>query len=429
MPAFTRIELSRSALEHNVSEFRRVCRPSAFMAVVKSNAYGHGLPEVVGALSGKVDWFGVNSVPEAMGVREYDPGTAILVMGESTESQLRAVQAINLAMLRQYERYSERMPISVFAGPGRTDNLETAPPARPEERDLGRVPLISVVVSRLETVRYIIEECPEVPFHLKVDTGMSRLGLGPLRIGPVLGFLRDHPEARWTGLMTHFANVEDVTDQSYASRQLEVFDTVRERAFRAAGPDRSLLFHAAASAPALIMPEARLDIVRVGISLYGLWPSSETRLSANSFYQERGERMPTLEPVLRWVTKIAHLNPIPAGQDVGYGCTHRVQVDTLVAVLPVGYFEGYDRGLSNRSHVLIRGKQARVLGRVCMNMIMVDVTHIDGVSVGDEAVLIGADAERPRERVTAEELADLTGTINYEVTTRIQKDLRRVVVE
>ncbi len=418
--SFTRVEISRSALLHNVAEFRRLTG-GPFMAVVKSNAYGHGLAEIVGILSGQVDWFAVNAVTEAMGVREYDQTTPVLVMGESTERQLRAVQEINRATLLQVARYRE--------GAGAADGAFS-----PEERRLfqekaraGRaLPLITVVVSRIETIRFLIAECPDVPFHLKVDTGMSRLGLGPARIGPVLEYLGAAREANWCGLMTHFANVEDVTDQAYARRQLAGFEQVSALAAAAAGPHRPLLRHAAASAPALIMPESRLDLVRVGISLYGFWPSSETRLSAHSLFMERGEPMPELKPVLRWVTRVVHLNPVPAGQDIGYGCTQRVMVDTLVAVLPVGYFEGYERGLSNRSHVLIRGRQARLLGRVCMNMIMVDVSHIPGVAVGDQAVLIGADGS---ERISAEELAALTGTIQYEVVTRIQKDLDRVVVD
>lgn len=415
MPAHTRIEISRSAFLHNVAEFKRVCRPSAFMAVVKSNAYGHGLPETVQTLRGAVDWFAVNSVGEAMGVREYDPDTPVLVMGEASSSEYRALQEINAALIAEYAKFGDGLPAT--AAEPRS--------VRPES------PLISVVLSRLDAIRWLTETCPDLPFHLKVDTGMSRLGLGPLQLGPIFDYLRAHPECRWAGVMTHFANVEDVTDQSYARKQLEIFDTVRERAFRVAGEERPLLFHAAASAPALLLPEARLDLVRVGISLYGLWPSSQTRLSANSFYRERGEDMPELRPVLRWLTRVVHLNPIPAGQDVGYGCTHRVQVDTLVAVLPVGYFEGYERALSNRSHVLIRGRQARLLGRVCMNMIMVDVSHIPDVQVGDEAVLIG-ESRTPavgRERISAEELAELTGTINYEVVTRIQKDLERILVD
>ncbi|MCR9144708.1 MAG: alanine racemase [bacterium] len=383
-----RIEISRSALESNVRVFREIAPDSLFMAVVKSNAYGHDLDRVVEALSGKVDWFGVNGLPEARRLRQLDAQTPVLVMG------------LNVHDLAQAHADSLAIP----AG-------------------------LTVVVSSMEALDWIAANAPEQSFHLKVDTGLSRLGANGAGLDACLEFLKAHPQLAWTGLMTHFANVEDVTDQSYALEQLARFTAVRERAREAAG-ERRLIVHAAASAPALILPDARLDLIRVGISLYGLWPSNETRLSALS----QLERLPELRPVLRWLTRIVHVHDVPAGANVGYGCTYQTPADTRVATLPVGYYEGYERALSSRAHVLIHGRRAPVLGRVSMNMIVVDVGHIPGVAAGDEAVLLGRaevdDASgASAEEVSAEDLAELTGTINYEVVTRILADLPRVPVD
>ena len=407
-----RIEISRQALQSNVQLFRELAPDSLFMAVVKSNAYGHDLELVVEALSGRVDWFGVNSLHEVRRARRVDVSTPILVMGLDAR-ELKA----GLALFQKG-----------------FDGADASAPSRAESLDLTGV---TFVVSSLEMLRFIHEQRPDVAFHLKVDTGLSRLGASGADLEECLEFLAAHPELAWTGLMTHFANVEDVTDQSYALEQLARFTAVRERAREAAG-SRKLPAHAAASAPALILPESRLDLIRVGISLYGLWPSSQTRLSVLS---QLG-RLPELRPVLRWSTRIAHVHAVSAGTSVGYGCTYQVPADTSVATLPVGYYEGYERGLSNRAHVLIRGRRARVLGRVSMNMIVVDVGHIPGVVAGEEAVLLGrgalpeetpsqteSKAPRKTEEISADDLAELTGTINYEVVTRIHADLPRTLVD
>jgi len=369
----TEVTVAKSALQSNVGAFRTLCPKSRFMAVVKSNAYGHGLPQVVDSLAGHVDWWGVNSAAEAAVVHSRDSSTPILVMGRVDRSDYSSL-------------------------PGTAQ----------------------MVLSDREEIRELGQNRPDLPFHLKIDTGMSRLGSHGEALDKTFAYLSENPALPWTGLMTHFANVEDVTDQTFALEQLRRFSEAQTKASSAAGK-RSLIRHASASSAALILPQAHLDMVRVGISLYGFWPSVPTRISALNLYG----KLPVLKPALTWKTKIVHLNTVAAGSSVGYGCTIRVPVDTRIAVLPVGYFEGYDRNLSNRSHVLIRGKRARLLGRVCMNMIMVDVSHINGVASGDEAVLIGQSGD---EQITAEELADLTGTIQYETVSRIQSDIPRVLV-
>lgn len=382
----TWLEISRSAIEQSVMNYRTLAPTSAFFAVVKSNAYGHGLPQMTEILQplyarGDVAGLAVNAIFEAMQLRQLGYAGPVLIMGRNDDGDYEEIPA--------------------------------------EEQDF------QVVLSSVDDIRALLDRRPKIPFHIKVDTGMSRLGVHGQALDDVLHFLADRPELPWTGLMTHFANVEDVMDQGYGRLQLSRFQEAMERArsvHSSAGFSGSLICHSAASAPAILLPESRLDWIRVGISLYGFWASRSTRLSARAMFAD----MPEFTPALSWKSRIVHLNPVEAGVDVGYGCTYRTSSPTIIAVLPVGYYEGYDRSLSNQSHVLIRGRRARVLGRVCMNMIMVDVTSIPHCQVGDVATLIGTDGT---ESVTADELADLAGTINYEMVTRIEPGLPRIVVD
>ena len=374
---FNLIEINKNAYLNNVSVFRNLLSSGSLMAVVKSNAYGHGLPEAVEILKGAVDWFGVNSIAEAKEIRKIDSLTPILVMGMEDPSEY--------PFLTTEGGKSVRMTLS-------TENA----------------------------IRKLNRTSPETSFHLKVDTGMSRLGLHGDELEKIFNYLEKNQDLPWEGMMSHFANVEDVTDQSFAKHQLEKFHKVIERAKIAAG-NRKILNHIAASAASLVLPESRLDIIRVGISLYGFWPSRQTKISSLSRFGE----VPELKTVMTWRSRLVHTNRVPANSYIGYGCTERVVSETVVGVVPVGYFEGYDRSLSNRGYVLVRGYRARILGRVCMNMIMADVTHIPGVSAGDDVILFGKQGD---EEITADELAELAHTINYEIVSRIQKDIPRIIV-
>ncbi len=385
------VEVSVAALRRNAAVFRGLAGGARLMGVVKSNAYGHGLELTVRALQGQVDWFGVNSVGEYAALRAVDARTPVLVMGQNS-LELEAAAGL-------YARYPH------------------APP--------------TLVLSSVADLERLAAHAPELPFHLKVDTGLARLGASGGELQACFTFLAARPELAWTGLMTHFANVEDVSDQSYALLQLQRFKEARARA-ELHSRGRVLLHHAAASAAALILPESRLGMLRVGISLYGLWPSPQTRLSVHALYGAghapgSAGPPPELQPALRWRTQIAHVHDVAAGATIGYGCTERVERDTRVAVLPVGYYEGYERALSNRgAYVLIQGRRARVLGRVSMNMIIVDVSLTPAAAPGDEAVLIG---RQGAEEISADFLAGLTGTINYEVVTRIHGSIPRIAVE
>jgi alanine racemase len=346
--------------------------------VVKSEAYGHGLLEVaeVCRQSG-VGWLCVNGVDEGIRLRQAGHGARILVLGYVALDRLADVV----------------------------------------EHDLRPVTYNLATLDRLDALAS--ERGRRVAVHLKLETGTQRQGIAAQdlpqfvsRIGASAGLVLE-------GLATHFANIEDTTDHGFALGQIERFgQAVAELA--AAGV-RVPVRHAACSAAAILFARTHLDLVRIGISLYGLWPSRETYVAC----LERGKPTLELRPALTWKTRVAQVKQVPEGSFVGYGCTHRTTRDSRIAVLPVGYHEGYDRGLSGLSHVLIRGRRAPVRGRVCMNMTMVDVTDIPGVALEDEVVLLGRQGE---ERVGAEQLAAWCGTIAYEIVSRIHPDLPRVVV-
>lgn len=221
------------------------------------------------------------------------------------------------------------------------------------------------------------------------------------------------------GVSTHFANIEDTLNHEYAERQLTLFSEVLEK-IRGLGIDPPVV-HTACSAASILFPKTHFTMLRTGIGLYGLWPSKETYLSA----QMGSLRIPELKPVLTWKAKIVQIKTLPAGNFVGYGCTYKTTRRTKLAVLPVGYADGYDRAFGNRAHVLVHRKRAPVIGRVCMNHCMIDVTDIPKTALEDEVVLLGKSED---ESITAEKLAEWAGTINYEVVSRISPLLERRVV-
>jgi alanine racemase len=220
-------------------------------------------------------------------------------------------------------------------------------------------------------------------------------------------------------LTSHFANIEDTTNFEYPRRQLDIYKTAV--AGLASQGVSIPVKHMSCTAAAMLFPETYFNLVRVGIGLYGLWPSKETFLSCRL----RKRRPLSLQPVLSWKARIAQVKTVPKGAFIGYGGTHRTTRRTLLAIIPVGYYDGYGRSLSNSSHVLIKGRRAGVVGRVAMDFLTADVTDIPGVGLEDEAVLIGRSG---REQISAGALAALAGTIVYEVVARINPEIPRIVV-
>ncbi|HSD12322.1 MAG TPA: alanine racemase [Patescibacteria group bacterium] len=376
-PYKTWVEVSRSALAENAEMLKRAVGPrTALMAVVKSNAYGHGIPETVKALAkAPVDWFGVDAMREAEMVRGAGTKKPVLILGYTPFADAaRAVrQGFSLIVYNK-----ENVARLAKAGTRR----------RPAK------------------------------IHLKLETGTSRQGILPEDLPSFAAYLRRLPTVQVEGVSTHYANIEDTTDPTYAMGQRGRFEEMVATLAKAGV--KPPMVHSACSAAVLLYPETHYAMARSGIALYGLWPSKETKVSA----MQKG-RSPSLRPALSWKTIVAQTKTLPEGSPVSYGLTERLARRSRIAVIPVGYWDGFDRKLSTVGRVLIRGRRAKVLGRVCMNMCVVDVTDIPGVKIEDEVTIIGRQGS---DVLSAEDLAAAVGTINYEIVTRINPLIPRVLV-
>jgi alanine racemase len=370
-------EVSRTALAANLAEFRRRVGPGCRLApVVKANAYGHGL---VGAsrvfAEAGADLLCVNDLWEAGVLRDAGLTLPLHVVGRVPPEQAAEAVALGVSLV-----VYDRDVLSAL------DRAATAAGRR-------------------------------VEVHLKIETGTHRQGVDLEDARRLATFVRGLGRVDLTGLSTHFADIEDTTDHTYAREQLARFqaacDALRRDGFALTA------CNVGNSAATILWPEAHLDLVRIGIAAYGMWPSKETYVAA-----ALGHREMTLRAALTWKTRVAQVKDVQAGEYVGYGRTFRTTALARIAVLPVGYYDGYDRGLAN-AYVLIRGMRAQVRGRVCMNMVMVDVTDIPGTAAGDEVVLLGA---QDADAITTDQFASWAGTINYEVTTRIAESVPRIVV-
>ena len=373
------VEIDATALRNNLKLFRDKIGDEVELAtVVKSNAYGHGMLTVTGLCQDLADRLCVNSLGEAAALRQAGVELPIVVMGYVEQADLPELVELNL------------QPV--------VTNLETLDRLAAEAGRQGRT----------------------VKVHLKAETGTHRQGVPRLELQPFVERITAGPGLALEGLSTHYANIEDTTDHSFAMAQIATFGAARKSVEGWHGAPVPVC-HTACSAATLLLKETHMDMVRIGIALYGLWPSRETLVSCR---EERGE-LPDLRPVMTWKSRIAQIRTVEEGSYIGYGCTYRTTRESKIAVLPVGYNEGYDRRLSGVGHVLVRGRRAPVRGRVCMNMTMVDVTDIPGAGLEDEAVLLGAQGD---ERISAEQLSGWCGTIPYEVVTRVNPALPRIVV-
>jgi len=380
-PPNTWVETDAQALAANVALFRARLAPGARLGiVVKSNAYGHGASLASHAfLSAGADWLIVNDVEEAVALRGYGIEAPIYICGPVFPDAAEALVA-SRARVVAYDRVL-------------LDSLDAAGRAQGQE----------------------------VAVHLKIETGNTRQGVAldeALRLAEHIAGLS---KVRLEGIATHYADIEDTTDHTFARAQLASFRHARD-AFAEAG-HKVEMAHSANSAAAILWPQTHGELVRVGIAAYGLWPSRETYVSAlQAHARDEDGLLPELVPAMSWRSRVVQVKRVPTGAFVGYGRTYRATHDCKIAVIPVGYYEGYDRRLSNLGHVLIRGVRAPIRGRVCMNMTMVDVTHVPGVQAGDVATLLGQDGD---EHISAEQLAEWMGTINYEVVARIHPALVR----
>lgn len=366
-PAWAEIDLAR--IRHNIQVIRQQLRPQTkLMAVVKANGYGHGAVQVAKtAIECGVDWIGVAIVEEGMALRQAGITCPILVLGASPVEQAPLLVANNL-----------------------TATLCT----RDEAVALSKAALASSTVAHA---------------HVKVDTGMGRLGLLPDEVIPFLLRTRELAGLRVSGLFTHFSTADEC-DRSYFQTQYSTFSQIIAD-IRKQGIDVPLV-HAANSAAAVTAPESQFDMVRIGVAMYGLQPAPALKEL-------------DLRPALSFKARVSYVHRVPEGTGISYGCRYVAKCSTKVATIPVGYADGYSRLLSNKAEVLIHGKRFRISGNICMDQCMVDVGE-EPVQVGDEVVLIGRQGDQ---EVTASELAEIMGTIHYEVVCLLSERVPRVYID
>jgi alanine racemase len=361
----------------NLASFRKlVGRGKTIICIVKANAYGHGLPEVVKVLkNSKKIWFGVDNFEEALKVREIT-SKPVLILGYTPEIFLKKVV---------------------------------------EKK-------VSFVVSDKKTLEYLVAKkfSKKALVHLKIETGLNRQGFGPKDLEEAALYIKKNPERIiLQGVSTHFADIEDRDSSTFARRQLGIFNSrIKELAALGINPPFK---HTAASAATLLYPETHFNAVRVGISLYGLWPSKKTKKAVNKLI---GKDF-SLKPVMEVKSLVAQIKKVGKGESVGYGRTWYAKRNTRIAIVPFGYYDGYDRGLSNKGFLLIKGKKAPIIGRVAMNMIVADVGKVKGVRQEDEVIILG---KKDKLGATPDEIAEKIDTINYEVVARINPLLPRIVI-
>jgi len=367
------VEVSSSALKYNISQFRKILPKGVkISAVIKSNAYGHDMIQTAKAITSSVDYLAVVSAEEALELRKDRIKKPILVLSIYFSGQIKELIKNNISF-------------AVY--------------------DLELAKKINDIAKKINK---------KAKLHFKYDTGNSRLGVvGEGQALNILRHINTLENIELEGLFSHFAASEE--NQKFTDLQIQRFNSFIEQAekINISVP----LKHISSSAAVMVRDDASFDMMRLGISLYGLWPSKQAKRLTKKRYPKFN-----LKPALTWKTKIIRVKEIAKGASVGYGCTYKTTKKTKIAILPIGYWDGYDRHLSNKGEVLVQGKKCSIIGRVCMNLIMVDVSKIKNVKPGDEVVLLG---KQGRGEVSAAEIAEKIGTINYEIITRINPLLPR----
>lgn len=373
----TRAEIDLDRLAANFRRVKkRVGSTARIMAVVKANAYGHGAVACARRLAREgADWFGVALPEEAIELRASGINQPLLCLAGFWDGQAAAC-------------IQHRLTPVVY----RLDMLQA----------LNQAAMDAGVV---------------VEVHVKVDTGMGRLGVRFDQLSEFVAALDRFSNVRIDGLMTHFAAADDAACQPLTRDQIRRFDEAVE-VFRRHGY-RPTHLHLANSAGIFgHQREAWGNMVRPGGVLYGLW-RDVLPISV---------RDPVLAPVMSLYSRIIMLKWVPPGETIGYGCTFEASRRSLIATLPIGYHDGYMRGLSNRAHVIVRGVHAPVVGRVSMDLTLIDVTNVTNVAVNDEVMLLGQDRKNTELQITAEELARISGTLSYEVACGIGDRVPKIYV-
>ncbi len=356
------VEVDLDALASNARVLRETAGDATVMAVVKANAYGHGASVVGPALEAAgIERFAVVFLPEAITLREAGVTRPVLVLGHSFAEDAEAAIAHDITLTVDTEAQAEAVSAAALRA--------------------GKAP---------------------VPVHIKVDSGMHRFGLTPTEVTALAGHVRGLEGVTLEAIWTHLANA-DHEDDSFTIQQ----DAVVTETIRLVGPVP--MRHIANTATTIRHPEFRYDAVRTGLGLYGALPNHTPN--------------PGVRPVLSIKARLARVFDVAPGEGVSYGLTWRAQRPSRVALVPVGYADGYHRALSNRGHVLAGGRRCPIVGLVCMDQFLIDVTDVPGAAAGDEAVLIG---EQGGESISAADVAATIDTISYEVLTGLNRRLPRL---
>ena len=369
-----RAEIDLDAILFNMeSMHKNIAEKTKMIAVIKANGYGHGAARIAAELENLpyVWGYAAATFEEAKEIRDTGSSKPILILGHCFPYC-----------------YEELADLAIRPALFRADSLQ-------------------------QLSRAALGRGKEIPVHIAVDTGMTRIGIRPDEEG--LAFVKtclNTPGIYVEGIFTHFARADE-WDRDATEKQIRLFTEFTERIRNELGYDIPLK-HCSNSAGIIAYPEANMDLVRAGITLYGLWPSDQV-----------DKEIVPLKPVMSLKSHIVYIKDVPAGHRVSYGGTYETIRDTRIATVPVGYADGYPRSLSGKGYVLVRGKKAPILGRICMDQCMIDISHIPEAGEEDEVTLIGSDRG---EVITMEELGDLSGRFNYELACDISERVPRVYV-
>lgn len=364
----TRVEINLENIRYNVNELKRKINPlSKVMFVIKADGYGHGAVQIMKYLGDSVDAYGVAVINEAVALRENGCGKLILILGYTPKNCLKYVVRHN----------------------------------------------ISQTVTDYETARVLSEEAVRqgvnARIHIKLDTGMGRIGFLPCDESvEIIRKISELPNIIMEGCFTHFSKADE-HDLTYTGEQYEIYLDMVLRLERAGVT--FAIKHACNSAAVIQFPQADLDMVRIGIASYGLYPSEEIDKSVIE-----------LRPAMEWKTIISYVKTVEPGTRISYGGTYIAESVRKIATVPVGYADGYPRLLSNRGRVIVNGISAPIVGRVCMDQFMIDVTDVPEVQVEDTVTLVGRDGN---ESISVEEIAFYSGSLNYEVICDVGKRVPR----
>lgn len=400
MTSTTWIELSKSALKNNLHLIKQSISKDIKIALcIKGNGYGHGMLEIAEQVC-KTDksqriWFCVDEIDEYTHLRHAGIKNQIIIIGPF----FKLVELQSQALV--------------------TDNQ------------------VHIFTSNYQTAKYLssigVKYKTQLNIHLKVDTGMCRQGVTVNQALPLIAKIEKLPGVKLSGIATHFANADGPLNNMQMRAQITDFQKLKDHL---GTKSKKYIWHAANSAAIFAYPQTHYDLVRPGIALYGYSPfskqisSPEAQHPVLKNYQHRvlnASEVAKLQPVLTWKTKTADIKNIKKGDRVSYGGTYRAAKPTRIAVLPVGYYDGLSRRLSNRGAVLIKDRKCKIVGNICMNLTLVQLpSSLQNVEAGDDVILIEGGGKAENLKITANQLASKTGTINYEILTSIRQDMPRL---